>query len=79
MIATSCNGISICLPDERWEHVVERHDTLADKQQFVLDTLFNPDRILTPISKSMNTIRERLTEADKATLKVLETIEELKP
>ena len=39
MIALSRNGISIRLPNERWEHIVEWHNILADKQQFVLDTI----------------------------------------
>jgi hypothetical protein len=46
MIATSRNGIPIRLPDERWQHIIERHSILANKQQFVLDTLANPIRIL---------------------------------
>ena len=46
MIALSRNGITIRLPDERWKHILERHSILAGKQQFVLDTLSKPDRIL---------------------------------
>lgn len=31
-IALSQNGIPIRLPDERWEHIVKRHDDLTSKQ-----------------------------------------------
>lgn len=46
MIAISHNGIPIRLPDERWNHIIDRHSILADQQQLVLDTLANPTRIL---------------------------------
>jgi hypothetical protein len=58
MIATSRNGIIIRLPDERWEHIVERHNLLADKQQFVLDTIANPDRILVGDEDALMALRE---------------------
>jgi len=58
MIATSRNGITIRLPDERWEHIVERHNILADKQQFVLDTITNPDRILVGNEDALMALRE---------------------
>ncbi|MDB9528575.1 hypothetical protein PN498_21460 [Oscillatoria sp. CS-180] len=44
--AISRNGVFIRLLDERWQHIVVRHSILADKQQLVLETLTNPDRIL---------------------------------
>ncbi len=46
MIAISHNGIPIRLPDERWNHIIDRHSILADQQKLVLDTLANPTRIL---------------------------------
>jgi hypothetical protein len=58
MISLSRNGISIRLPDERWEHIVERHDVLADKQQFVLDTISHPDRILAGNDSALMAVRE---------------------
>ncbi len=58
MIAISHNGITIRLPDERWEHIVERHNVVADKQQFVLDTISNPDRILTGNEGALMALRE---------------------
>jgi hypothetical protein len=58
MIAVSRNGVTIRLPDERWEHIVERHNVLADKQQLVLDTISNPDRILTGNEGALMALRE---------------------
>jgi hypothetical protein len=58
MIALSHNGVSIRLPDERWEHIVERHDILADKQQLVLDTISSPDRILVGNEGALMAVRE---------------------
>jgi hypothetical protein len=58
MIATSPNGIPIRLPDERWQHIIERHNVLADKQKFVLDTLSNPTRILDGNDGALMAIRE---------------------
>jgi hypothetical protein len=58
MISLSRNGISIRLPDERWEHIVERHDVLADRQQFVLNTISNPDRILAGNDGALMAVRE---------------------
>jgi hypothetical protein len=58
MITTSRNGTTIRLPDERWEHIVERHNILADKQQFVLDTIINPDRILIGNEDALMALRE---------------------
>ncbi|MGF1525126.1 MAG: hypothetical protein ACFBSF_22600 [Leptolyngbyaceae cyanobacterium] len=36
----------LSLPEGRWEHIVNRHSILTDKQQLVLETLSRPDRIL---------------------------------
>jgi len=44
--AVSQNGISIRLPDERWEHIIIRHEFLSDKKDLVLETIAEPDRIL---------------------------------
>ncbi len=42
----SKNGVSIRLPDERWDHIIDEHGELADLRQQVLDTLSEPERIL---------------------------------
>jgi hypothetical protein len=58
VIAFSRNGIAIRLPDERWEHIIERHNVLADKQPLVLDTISNPDRILAGNEGALIALRE---------------------
>ena len=44
--AISRNGILIRLPDERWEHIVARHQILVDKKPLVLEAIAQPDQIL---------------------------------
>ena len=46
-IANSVNGVPIRLTDERWEHILESHPELASYRETVLDTVENPDYILT--------------------------------
>jgi hypothetical protein len=58
MIATSHNGIPIRLPEERWQHIIERHSILANNQRFVLDTLANPTRILDGNNGALMAVRE---------------------
>jgi hypothetical protein len=58
MIAISRNGIPIRLPDDRWQHIIDRHNILTDQQQLVLDTLSNPTRILEGNDGALMAIRE---------------------
>jgi hypothetical protein len=58
MIAISRNGLPIRLPDERWQHIIERHSILVDQQEFVLDTLSNPTRILDGNNGALMAMRE---------------------
>lgn len=58
MIAISRNGISIRLPDDRWQHIIDRHSILANQQQLVLDTLENPTRILLGNDSAFLALRE---------------------
>ena len=44
--ATSKNGISIRLPEERWLHIVEEHAELAALRAEVLRTVADPERIV---------------------------------
>ncbi|MGP1383139.1 MAG: hypothetical protein ACTS2F_06225 [Thainema sp.] len=44
--ATSINGITIRLPDERWQHIIQRHANLTDQQALLLQTISAPTRIL---------------------------------
>lgn len=57
-IAFSRNGISIRLPDERWDHIVQRHEVLVDKKQFVLYTISSPSKILAGNEGTLMAIRE---------------------
>ncbi|HZA29309.1 MAG TPA: hypothetical protein VE735_07000 [Gammaproteobacteria bacterium] len=43
---TSKNGITIRLTDERWAHITEEHCELAGLRMEVLETVFQPERIL---------------------------------
>ena len=58
MIATSHNGIPIRLPEERWNHITDRHSILSNQQQLVLDTLTNPTRILFGNDGALLALRE---------------------
>lgn len=42
----SKRGVPIRLTDERWYHIVENHDDLAGYYDQVLETVENPDYIL---------------------------------
>ena len=44
--AISNRGLTIRLPEERWQHIIEGHPELVDQQTNILDTIKNPDRIL---------------------------------
>ncbi len=57
-IALSKNGIPIRLPEERWEHILQRHQDLATIQSEVLVTVSNPARILTGDEGELLAIRE---------------------
>jgi hypothetical protein len=41
----SQNGVIIRLPEERWQHITERHQDLTDKKELVLNTITEPDYI----------------------------------
>lgn len=42
----SLNGIPIRLPDERWQHIIERHADIADRKDLVLGAIAAPERLL---------------------------------
>ena len=56
--AVSVNGVSIRLPEERWKHIIERHNDLADQKQLVLETISSPNRILLGNDDALMAIRE---------------------
>lgn len=41
-VVPSKNGVPIRLTDERWAHMTEEHDELADLRQEVLQTVAEP-------------------------------------
>ena len=45
-IAKSKNGVSIRLTDERWSHICEEHAELAGLRLDVLETVAEPERIV---------------------------------
>lgn len=56
--ATSINGITIRLPDERWQHIIQRHANLTDQQALLLQTISAPTRILQGNEDALMAIRE---------------------
>jgi predicted transcriptional regulator len=46
-VAESTNKIRIRITDERWAHVVESHDYMAGNRDLVLETIEDPDSIVT--------------------------------
>lgn len=46
-VAVSKNGTPIRLTDERWTHVVESHDYMAGNRDLVVETIEDPDFIVT--------------------------------
>ena len=55
---TSKNGIAIRLTDERWAHITEEHCELAGLRAEVLDTIFQPVRILAGGDGELIAVRE---------------------
>lgn len=45
-ICISKNGIPIRLPEERWQHICQRHSDIEDKKELILDAVKNPARIV---------------------------------
>jgi len=57
-IATSINGITIRLPDERWHHVTQRHADIADQKELFLQTISASTRILAGNDGALMAIQE---------------------
>jgi hypothetical protein len=56
--ALSKSGVLIRLPEERWRHIIERHDVLVDKKQIILETISHPDRVFVGNEGALMAIRE---------------------
>jgi len=44
--ANSLNDISIRLPDEQWQHIIQRHADIADQKDLILRAIAAPERLL---------------------------------
>jgi hypothetical protein len=58
LTVTSRNGITIRLPEERWEHIVTGHSELVDLQQAVLAAVAEPERVLAGNAGELLAVRE---------------------
>jgi hypothetical protein len=56
-IAYSINGVPIRLTDERWLHIIERHNDLVNYFDDILATVENPDLILPGYGGSLYALR----------------------
>jgi len=56
-VVISKGGVRIRLTEERWFHIVENHDDLAGYYDQVLDTVENPDFILTGYNGALIGVR----------------------
>ncbi len=57
-IVNSKNGKVIRLTDERWAHITEEHCELAGMRPEVLETIFEPSRILEGGEEELLAVRE---------------------
>jgi hypothetical protein len=46
LIASTKNGLTIRLTEERWQHITAGHPELLNLQSEILQTIENPDKIL---------------------------------
>ena len=56
--ALSLTGAYIRLTVERWDHIVEAHDDLADNRHDVLETVRHPDVVVAGRAGELLAIRE---------------------
>ncbi|PNW59124.1 UNVERIFIED_CONTAM: hypothetical protein BEN50_00525 [Euhalothece sp. KZN 001] len=54
---TSKNGVTIRLPEERWKHIIQRHEGLNNQKELVLKTIADPERILEGNETAMMAVR----------------------
>ena len=57
--ATSKNGVAIRLTDERWSHITEEHAELAGYRFEVLETVAQPERILSGSAGELLALRKQ--------------------
>jgi len=73
MTLISKNGLTIRLPEERWQHIAEQHPELANLQPNVIQTLEDPDKILE--GKDGELLAVRLLKDDKYLVTVYRELE----
>ena len=54
----SVNGVPIRLPDERWQHIVQRHTDILDQRTLILNIIVQPERVLAGKNGEFMAIRE---------------------
>jgi hypothetical protein len=59
--AASKNGMPIRITDERWTHVVESHDYMAGNQDLVVETIEDPDSMVTGAKGELIALRHYQT------------------
>jgi hypothetical protein len=47
LTATAKSGLTIRLPEERWQHIIEGHPEITDQQTNLLQAIENPDILQT--------------------------------
>jgi hypothetical protein len=72
-VAISRNGVSIRLPDERWQHIMEEHAELEGMREDVLDALVNAERVLSGTAGELFAVRT--IEAGKALVVVYREVD----
>jgi len=55
--AESVNGVPIRLPDERWQHIIEGHEDLANYYDDVLSVLERPEVVFQGRSGSLIAVK----------------------
>ena len=45
IVVLAWNGRALRFPDERWQHIVDRHPTLASQRDRIIETIRFPDLV----------------------------------
>jgi hypothetical protein len=73
-VVLSKNGVPIRLTDERWAHVAEEHNELAGLRPEVLQTIAEPERILSGAGGELLAVTE--LEPEKCLVAVYRELEQ---
>ena len=58
-VATSVEGVSIRLTEERWEHIIKGHVVLRGRQAEVLEAIERPDQVLAGEESELLAVRKK--------------------